>query len=113
MTKTTTAWLAVLLVVLAMAPTIRPTATHEPTLTLTGCLLLHRLERLFTLEMEYNRIAVLGHDDLPKYVRRRVTLTGVFEERGDQLRFVVDDIAEVAATCDVQAAIPSDTQPHA
>ena len=113
MTRTTTAWLVALLVVMALAPTIRPTATHEPTMTLTGCLLVNRLERLFALEMEYNRIAVLGHDDLPKYVRRRVTLTGTFEERGDQLRFVVDEIAEVAPTCDVQASAPSHTLPHA
>ena len=79
--------------------------SHEPSLHLTGCLLLSRKVGVFALHMEYNRIAVMGHADLAHHVRRRVTLTGTFEEQGDDLRFLVEGITEVAPTCDTPVTV--------
>lgn len=115
MTKRVTMGFIVLSLLLATAAATTDLAAraHEPSLRLTGCLLLSRKVGVFALAMEYNRIAVSGHADLANHVRRRVTLTGTFEEQGDELRFLVEDITEVAPTCEAQASVSANIQPHA
>ena len=91
----------VLVTVMPMAQLVLRGA-QDSTLSVTGCLLLSRQEGVFALHMDYNRIAVMGHPELASHVRHRVTLRGTFETRVDGLRFLVDDVREVAPTCEVQ-----------
>ena len=96
--------LALLLATTASPPVVTAQDEHEP-LTLTGCLLLSRRVGVYALHMEYNRIAAMGHAELPNHVGHIVTLTGVFEKQGDRLMFMVEDVTDVAETCETQASL--------
>ena len=78
-------------------------SASQETLTLEGCLLLSRKAGVFALHMEYNRIAVMGHGDLNAHLGHMVKLSGTFEERGRELRFIVEDVTHVAPTCETRA----------
>ena len=98
--------LATVLLVASSAPTpiVGATSDDQP-LSLTGCLLLSRRAGVYSLHMEYNRVAVTGHADLVKHVGHLVVLTGAFETQGNYLQFVADNITHVAPSCDVQASL--------
>ena len=103
----------VLLLVMTSSMPVVARGDGDDVLTLRGCLLLSRNPEVYALHMVYNRIAAIGHVDLPNHVGHLVVLTGVFEERGDQARFIVEGIAHVAPTCEVQASASTDTAPQA
>ena len=88
------------------------TAQDEETLSLKGCLLLSRRVGIYALHMEYNRVAVTGHADLANHVGHLVTMRGMFETVGDYLQFVVEEITDLAPTCESQAQVTVPATPH-
>ena len=102
--------LTLLLATMASTAAAPAPQDDDEALTLTGCLLLSRRVGVYALHMEYNRIAATGHADLSNHVGHIVTLTGMFEEQGDRLIFMVEEVAHVAPTCETQASLPSDGQ---